>query len=133
MYHDFMPWDDDVDLRVSLNERSRIYDLIRQQSENSIQISNITDHYGNYDHLYFPWSPHSSLREWSYPYVDIFYYDENATHLWRPNNDRTSIEYCAMSKRDIFPTVRRPFGSIWLSVSFLIQRLIFFLSSNSFD
>ena len=80
-------------------------------------MSSVSDQYGNYDKFFFPWTPRAGKRPWSYPYVEIFYYDENATHIWRAESDQQSIETCAASKADIFPTVWRPLGQIWLSVS----------------
>lgn len=117
MFHDFMPWDDDVDLRVSIHERSRLNSIIKEQYANVISIANISDQYGNYDHFYLSWAPRIADKFYSYPYVDIFYYDENQTHVWRPTNDKELIEICAIEKKFIYPTVRRPFGSIWLSVN----------------
>ncbi|CAF0976468.1 unnamed protein product [Rotaria sordida] len=112
--HDFLPWDDDVDLRVLMRDRSRMYTLLHQEFEHTIRILNISNEFGRYDILYFPWSPKAGIYNWSYPNVHITYLDENSTHVWREYNDNYSIHDCSISKLDIFPLVWRPFGQIWL-------------------
>ncbi len=127
-HHDFLPWDDDVDLRVSIRDRELVYNFLHQELGQAISMSNITDEYGNYDKLYFPWTPQAGTKNWSYPYIDLFYFDQNSTHIWRTNYDRNLINECSMSKSDVFPLVWRPFGHIWLPVSVYLN----FLKSNLF-
>ncbi|CAF3401220.1 unnamed protein product [Rotaria sp. Silwood1] len=113
-HHDFLPWDDDVDLRIFMRDRSRMYTLLHQELGHTIRILNISNQFGCYDILYFPWSPQAGVYNWSYPNVHITYLDENSTHIWREYNDEHSIHDCSISKLDIFPLVWRPFGQIWL-------------------
>ena len=108
-----------MDLRASSHDRSRIYTLLYEEFENVIGISHINDGFGSYDKLYFLWTPKAGVKEWSYPSVDLSYFDENSTHIWRVNNDIDLINDCSVAKKNIFPLVWRPFGEIWLAVSFV--------------
>ncbi|CAF3344301.1 unnamed protein product [Rotaria socialis] len=112
--HDFLPWDDDLDIRILLRDRSRMYTLLRQELENTVKILNITNQFGSYEILFFPWAPQAGDYHWSYPNIHIVYLEENSTHIWKQNSDNDSINDCSISKSDIFPVVWRPFGQIWL-------------------
>ena len=46
---------------------------------------------------------------YKWPFVDIFFYDSNATHLWYKTDKRMG-----MSLRHVFPLKLRPFGKYWL-------------------
>ncbi|CAF0868523.1 unnamed protein product [Adineta steineri] len=113
-HHDFLPWDDDVDLRVSNRDRQRMLNLVSQELRNIISVADVTEEYGTYHKFYFPWSPQAGKQNWSYPCVDVFYFDENSTHIWRINSDEKSMNDCPVSKHNIFPLVWRLFGRIWL-------------------
>ncbi|CAF0900245.1 unnamed protein product [Adineta steineri] len=113
-HHDFLPWDDDVDLRVSNRDRQRMLNLVSQELRNIISVADVTEEYGTYHKFYFPWSPQAGKQNWSYPCVDVFYFDENSTHIWRINSVEKSMNDCPVSKHNIFPLVWRPFGRIWL-------------------
>lgn len=58
-------------------------------------------------------------QKWSYPFIDISYFNENSTHIWRVNYAANAVADCSLLKTDIFPLVWRPFGEIWLPVSFI--------------
>lgn len=96
-----------------------MYIFFHQELENVVNITTVTDEYGSSDKLYFPWSPQAGRKNWTYPYIDIFYFDENFTHIWLANYDSNLINDCSISKSDVFPLVWRPFGRIWLPVNFL--------------
>ncbi|CAF4294798.1 unnamed protein product, partial [Adineta steineri] len=68
-HHDFLPWDDDVDLRVSNRDRQRLLNLVSQELRNIISVADVTEEYGTYHKFYFPWSPQAGKQNWSYPCV----------------------------------------------------------------
>ncbi|CAF1169360.1 unnamed protein product [Rotaria magnacalcarata] len=112
--HDFLPWDDDLDIRILLRDRSRMYTLLRRELENTVKILSTTNRFGSYEILFFPWTPQVGDYHWSYPSIHIIYLEENSTHIWKQDSDNDSINDCSVSKSDIFPVVWRPFGQIWL-------------------
>lgn len=113
-----LPWDDDVDLRISNRDRVRMFTLFDKEFGHRVKRARMNNEYGSYDIIYFPWAPKVDGQNFSYPYVDIVFMDENATHMWNGNHKSYSIDYCSIAKKDIFPLVWRPFGQIWLPVSF---------------
>ena len=50
-------------------------------------------------------------RLWRFPFIDIFYHEENATHVWLLGKPSS----CPELREDVFPPVRRPLGPLWLS------------------
>jgi hypothetical protein len=64
----------------------------------------------NFDKVFFSWCPHAGNNIWRYPFIDIFYHDENSTHLWLLGEPSK----CPVRREDIFPLVLRPLGSLWL-------------------
>jgi hypothetical protein len=64
----------------------------------------------NYDKIFFSWCPYAGQRWWRFPFIDIFYHDQNSTHIWllgKPADCPTRVE-------EVFPLVLRPLGSLWL-------------------
>ena len=101
-----------------MNDRLRMHTLLHHEFGDEIKMSHITHRLGNYDVLYFSWAPQAGTPNWSYPYVDIVYWEENSTHIWKATTNDLSYTDCAIAQTEIFPTVWRPFGQIWLPVSF---------------
>lgn len=110
--HDLLPWDDDVDLRVSIRDRYRLQSIIL--GELSIEPYSIVlmemHNKRNYDKIFFSWCPHTGPVAWRFPFVDIFYHDYNSTHIWLLSEPSS----CPVRLEDIFPLVLRPLGSLWL-------------------
>ena len=64
----------------------------------------------NYDKVFFSWCPYAGATLWRFPFIDIFYHDENSTHVWLLSNPSS----CPVLREDIFPLVLRPLGPLWL-------------------
>ena len=47
---------------------------------------------------------------WTYPFIDVFFYQQNRTHIYR--KFRNVLVYTL--KTDVFPLKLRPFGKYWL-------------------
>lgn len=135
-HHDFLPWDDDVDIRVPNKDRPDMLTALRQELDHVITIAHVEhEEYGSYDKIFFSWASRAGQQKWTYPFIDIGYFDENSTHVWQANYGFDSIDDCAISKEKIFPLVWRPFGEIWLPVclftSFFFKLKIFSLYLGS--
>lgn len=48
---------------------------------------------------------------WQWPYIDVCFYDENATHIWDASSEFRDYVY---PKTIVFPTHLRPFTGLWL-------------------
>jgi hypothetical protein len=69
--------------------------------------------------LYRADSPYTSAHTTDYPmaiwpFVDIFYFEENATHIW--DDQKWKIREFVIEKKKVFPILRRPFSHLWLPV-----------------
>ncbi|CAF3375873.1 unnamed protein product [Rotaria sp. Silwood1] len=110
--HDILPWDDDVDLCVSVSDRYRLQSIIiRELSAEPYSII-IMQLYNkrNYDKIFFSWCPHAGKTPWRFPFIDIFYHDQNGTHVWLLGEPRS----CPVRLADVFPLILRPLGVLWL-------------------
>ena len=64
----------------------------------------------NYDKVYFSWCPYAGEQSWRFPFIDIFYHDQNSTHVWLLGKPSS----CPVRLEDVFPLVLRPLGPLWL-------------------
>lgn len=107
-----MPWDDDIDLFVSVSDRNRLQSaIIRELSTEPYSIIVMQLHNErNYDKVFFSWCPYAGQTPWRFPFIDIFYYDRNSTHTWLLGKPSS----CPVLLQDVFPLVLRPLGTLWL-------------------
>lgn len=107
-----IPWDDDVDLLLNASQKAQM----------KAAVAGLAPQYELYvsDDLLgaAPWKFYSSAlegfihRPFKWPYMDIFFFQENTTHIW--DEASPSGPYC-FPKSQIFPLNRRPFEDIWLN------------------
>lgn len=107
-HHGPIPWDDDVDVIIPVSHRRLLY-----QAFNKLK----PDYILNLNNTCF-WKIYSSAgdpiqdRAWKWPYLDMFFYEENATHIWDVCTlYRNTFVY---KKSHIFPLRRRPFLDLLL-------------------
>lgn len=101
-HHDIIPWDDDIDVYMNVTERDSIYKGLSSLSPN-FKVFKAGRRLKLCSHLSF----RSSQYRWNYPYVDINFFYENATHIIDVDPTFKNDVY---RKEMIFPLHRRPLG-----------------------
>ncbi|CAL1527722.1 unnamed protein product, partial [Lymnaea stagnalis] len=107
-HHGMIPWDDDIDVILSKNLKGRLKQTF----------SNVSTDYKLYINptcggkLFLSRSKLFPRHPWSYPFLDLFFYGENATHIW-DTCPHYKKEFC-YPKSIVFPLRRRPFENLSL-------------------
>jgi len=115
-HHDRIPWDDDVDLIIPTSEQSRLKTAVVSLEPDFRLFANVSA--GCQWKFYLsipmpgshsPWLFSSMSIRW--PYIDVFFYEKNATHVW--NTCPWFVDEI-WPLRSVFPLRRRPFGHLSL-------------------
>ncbi|KAK6178978.1 hypothetical protein SNE40_011443 [Patella caerulea] len=112
-----IPWDDDVDVIMDVTDWSKIRDVFSGMPDIELMV-----------HSHFQWKifpravNNSKGKHFKYPFLDIFFYDKDSTHIWgltpatKPN--------ILFNKNDIFPLVQRPFENQMVYVPNKIEKVV---------
>lgn len=105
-HHGKIPWDDDVDVLVGSKFKKRLRQILETESDwsnfLSVQTNNLSQ-----------WKVYRKADD-HWPFIDVFFYDENQTHLWD-----TAPQYqgrFVYHKKDVFPFKFRLFNGLCMPV-----------------
>ena len=75
-YHGFVPWDDDFDVQVNASQRQLLMDVLSSVPRYGL----ITNEH--YQWKFYPKTFGIRSYSWKWPFVDIFFFDYNETHVY---------------------------------------------------
>jgi hypothetical protein len=119
-HHDIIPWDDDIDIIIPIEDKTRFANVIEKMNETLLQYYfKIKKEYNReYYKVFLKNTPSAGIFPWNFPFVDIFLYVKNETHLWHLGQPETITKV-----EDVFPLIMRPFGRLWLPTPRLPRQL----------
>ncbi|XP_064650982.1 uncharacterized protein LOC135502251 [Lineus longissimus] len=103
-HHGMVPWDDDIDVWVNFKQR----DLLLEALKTAGKEYNYWSTSGSFQwKFYLASSTPIRHKEWRWPFIDIFFYVTNATHIWdhNPGCCRSMLSL----KKDVFPLRQIPY------------------------
>lgn len=114
-HHGRIPWDDDIDVIINVTDKYRVIDALSgRRTTASFGLytgSSVSDRDYIYQWKFYPTEGHAVFgRSYRSPYVDVFFFYENETHIWNGSPSFRDSEI--WPKRLVFPLRRRPYGDV---------------------
>ena len=110
-HHDIIPWDDDIDVFVNISHRKALLTALSELAPKYVtriagpRIKFFSERS----------SKTASQYPWKWPYVDVHFFKENATHIMDHSRDFHTYKY---PKAITFPLHKRPLGHLYLPAPF---------------
>jgi hypothetical protein len=116
-HHAMIPWDDDIDVIMNASDKIRIREAFK-----AVPDYNLFYPKGHQWKFYHTGLHTLTKYPFQWPYIDIFFFEENDTHIW-DNNKNYMRDFC-YKKTDVFPLQYRPFEGALLPVPCNIERVV---------
>jgi len=121
-HHGRIPWDDDVDLILNSSNKDLVWrSLTALKPDYGLFLSGYIDspyHWKVYPRRHGRPVP---LKPFRSPYVDLFFFRENATHVW--NESPWFLHQC-WARSAVFPLRRRPFNQFQIPAPCDMERIV---------
>ena len=97
-HHDIIPWDDDVDLIMPIEDQLNFLRALEQFKDTVIQYYLIEYPLGNqpFAKVFFQFRPFAVQTTWTFPFVDIFFYltNENTSLVCQSSRRQHAAQTC---------------------------------------
>jgi hypothetical protein len=122
-HHDIIPWDDDVDIIISYEQAKQFENAFKQLNQTLVELYLLPKkgEGQSYYKLFYKKAPYAGKFYWRFPFVDIFFYTKNDTHVWNLAYPKVQLEM-----EDVFPLILRPLGQLWVPAPRKSERLFQF-------
>ncbi|CAI9719312.1 Hypothetical predicted protein [Octopus vulgaris] len=112
-HHDLIPWDDDFDILINGSFKNAVKRFVAKYDDSfALYVPDFQDFAWKYYRKDMALKTLPNLP-FGWPYVDIFFFKENETHIW-DDISHVSKEF-TFRKDKVFPLHQRPFSSMQLS------------------
>ncbi|CAF1519752.1 unnamed protein product [Adineta ricciae] len=122
-HHDITPWDTDADMMIADEGKDRFLDQVNQMNETIVlhRVLGSRHYKKEYYKIFFRSTPSAGGYSWNFPFIDIYVYLKNETHVWSMGYPEygQDIKY-------YYPIVMRPLGELWLPAPRQAQKLFEF-------
>ncbi|GFS07736.1 lipopolysaccharide cholinephosphotransferase licD [Elysia marginata] len=120
-HHDLVPWDDDIDILISAKDRQLLRKAVLALKSEGFALYDPED-YGKAWKFYWKRTKTLQNKPYQWPYIDIFFYLQNATHIFDLMLEYRSLYVFKIS--DVFPLTVRPFAGAFLPVPCNIEVVV---------
>ena len=114
--HDLVPWDDDLDLAIYRPHFLKLLNIAHREPE-ILKKHNLAYTFTNKnrDKLFFLQKPHIPNTNWSWPFIDLLWFDQNQKHVWIHDPLEPHVRNVTVRHKDFYPIHERPLAHLMLN------------------